>query len=72
MAIDKPFQRDTALQLLYLILLNVILLSETPSKNMTLKKCRSKSNLDSKLCQFLYFICESSLTNFQNCGKFPI
>ena len=36
-----------------------ILLSGTPSKNMTFKKSRrSKSNLHPKLCQFLYLICD--------------
>ena len=42
----------------YDILLNEML-CETPSKGMIfLKNRRSKSNLESKICQILYFICE--------------
>ena len=40
---------------------------------MTFKQNRSsKSNLDLKLCQFLYFIYKVIIDKLQNCGKFPV
>ena len=49
---------------------NFIFSTETPSKNMTLKKPRkSKSRLNQKLCQFLFFDCDVLFDKLSKLGQ---